>query len=129
MPVLSGMRILMTSSEGGGHVGPLLPFAAAVTRAGGEVLIATSGTAAGIAGAGGYDVHELARAPAARRDPIFAEARRAPRGLPHPRVIAEVFAGLDADAALPGVLRACARWRPDAIVHDPASTRPWRPPS
>jgi UDP:flavonoid glycosyltransferase YjiC (YdhE family) len=112
------MRILMTSTSGGGHAGPLLPFASAIAAAGGEVLIAAAGAAAGYARAAGLPVLELEEAPAELRDPVFAAARREPMGTPHPRVVAEVFAGHDARAALPTILRACELWRPDAIVHE-----------
>jgi UDP:flavonoid glycosyltransferase YjiC (YdhE family) len=112
------MRVLMTSTSGGGHAGPLLPFATAIAAAGGEVLFAAAGCAAGQARAAGFPVLELEEAPAALREPLFAAARREPMGTPHPRVVAEVFAGLDARTALPAILRACELWRPDAVVHE-----------
>lgn len=112
------MRVLMTSTSGGGHAGPLLPFASAIAAAGGEVLFAAAGGAASQARAAGFPVLELDEAPASLREPVFAAARRGPMGTPHPRVVAEVFAGLDARTALPTILRACELWRPDAIVHE-----------
>ena len=110
--------VLMTSTSGAGHVGALLPFAAAVTGAGGDVLIATSGAGAAAARIAGFGVIELGRAPASQRDHLFAAARREPEGNVNSRVVREVFAGVDARVALPGVLAACRRWRPDVIVHE-----------
>jgi len=110
--------VLMTSTSGAGHVGALLPFVAAVTGAGGDVLIATSGAGAAAARIAGFGVIELGRAPASQRDHLFAAARREPEGNVNSRVVREVFAGVDARVALPGVLAACRRWRPDVIVHE-----------
>jgi UDP:flavonoid glycosyltransferase YjiC (YdhE family) len=112
------MRVLMTSTSGGGHAGPLLPFASAIEAAGGDVLFAAAGGAARQARTAGFAVLELEEAPASLREPAFAAARREPLGTPHPRVVAEVFARLDARTALPAILRACELWRPDAIVHE-----------
>ncbi len=35
-------------------------------------------------------------------------------------MLAEVFGGMDARAALPGVLDACATWQPDVVVSEPS---------
>lgn len=112
------MRVLMTSTSGAGHVAPLLAFAEAVARAGDEVVIATRGGAAASARAAGFDVVELDGPPPEQRDLLFAAARREPEGNVNAHVVAEVFAGVDAQAALPGVLAVCRRWRPDVIVHE-----------
>jgi UDP:flavonoid glycosyltransferase YjiC (YdhE family) len=112
------MRVLMTTTSGAGHVGPLLPFAPAIAAAGGEVLVAAGGPAAEVADAAALPVHVLAEAPPERREPHFAAARRDPRGNVHPIVVEHIFAGADLWAALPGVVALCRRWRPDVIVHE-----------
>jgi len=58
------MRTLMTCTSGEGHIGPLLAFADAIRRAGGQVGFATRGPAAAAAQTAGFDVLELAGAPA-----------------------------------------------------------------
>src|SRR6266545_53908 len=112
------MRVLMTSTSGAGHVGPLLPFADALRRAGSEVAIATGKPAAAVAQAAGLEVFEVAGAPRGVREPWFAHARRNPEGNVNSLVVGEVFAGMDARAALPGVLAACRAWQPHVLVHE-----------
>lgn len=92
------MRILFSSTPGAGHVGPLLPFARAATDAGHDVLMATLDTAPDRA---------------ARWAPVFTDA--AP-GLVH--TVQELFIGLDARVALPGLLELTRRFKPDLIVRE-----------
>jgi UDP:flavonoid glycosyltransferase YjiC (YdhE family) len=113
------MRILVTTSGSAGHLGPLIPFADAIREEGGEVLVATRASFAGAVTRAGFEVWPFADADPAARGALFAslpadlgsdEANR--------RVISELFAGLDAEAALPGVLEACDAWRPDAVLSE-----------
>jgi hypothetical protein len=53
------------------------------------------------------------RAPAGLRDAGFASVRELPLDEANARVLSEVFGGMDARAALPGVLDACTAFRPD----------------
>ena len=102
------MRVMFTTTGSAGHLGPLVPFADAVRRAGGEVLLATRGSSAEQARAAGFDVWPFADAPAAERDAVLASLRGLPAEEANERVLHEVFGGMDARAALPGVLDACA---------------------
>ena len=112
------MRALFTSTSGEGHVGPLLPFAEAVRRAGGAVAFAAPGAAGAAARAAGFEVFDVAQAPRALREPWFARARREPEGNVNSYAVREVFAGMDARAALPGVLAACRGWNPDLLLYE-----------
>ena len=103
------MRVLFTTTGHAGHVLPLLPFALAAADAGHDVLVAAQHSRIGqIEDAG------LAAAPSPRPSgrlgagdgrPGHAAARVANR-----RMLAEGFAGLMVDAALP----TCSRWSPTA---------------
>jgi UDP:flavonoid glycosyltransferase YjiC (YdhE family) len=106
------MRILFASTPGAGHVGPLLPFARAALAAGHEVLLAAAGPAARNSE---LPVAPLAEAPgrAAAWAPVFTPD--AP-GLAH--TLQELFIGLDARAALPGLTAAAGAFRPDLIVRE-----------
>ena len=112
------MRVLITTTGGAGHFGPLVPFAEAIGHAGGEVLVATRASTAVPILAHGYEVATFADAPAEERDAVFGAARELPIDDANVRVVADVFARIDARAAVPGVLAACESFRPDVIVHE-----------
>jgi UDP:flavonoid glycosyltransferase YjiC (YdhE family) len=112
------MRVLITTTGGAGHFGPLVPFAEAIGRAGGEVLIATRESTAVPVLAQGYEVATFADADAAERGAVFGAVRALSADDANVRVVADVFARLDARAAVPGVLAACESFGPDLIVHE-----------
>jgi len=112
------MRALVTTTGGAGHLGPLLPFADAVRDAGGEVLLATRESMAAAAHATGYDVWTFADAPAAERGPYFERAMKLGFEESNVLVVSEVFARIDTRAALPRVIEACERWRPDVVLSE-----------
>jgi UDP:flavonoid glycosyltransferase YjiC (YdhE family) len=112
------MRVLITTSGGAGHLGPLVPFADAVRSAGGEVLVATRESMAAPSRAAGYDIWTFADAAPEARDPFFERARQLTFDEANVLVVAEVFARLDGGAALPRVLEACEQWRPDVVLSE-----------
>jgi UDP:flavonoid glycosyltransferase YjiC (YdhE family) len=114
------MRVMFTTTGSAGHLGPLLPFADAVRRAGGAVLLATRGTSAEPARAAGFDVWPFADAPAAERNAVMASLRGLTAADANVRMLHEVFGGMDARAALPGALEAAATWQPDVVVSEPS---------
>ena len=93
------MRVLLTSTPGAGHLGPLFPFAHALRRAGHEVLVAAPVSAqarverAGLAYLSFADPLErdlaptvgAARARARRRRTRSSSARSSPASAPAPR--------------------------------------------
>jgi UDP:flavonoid glycosyltransferase YjiC (YdhE family) len=109
------VRILFASGQGGGHFGPLVPFAGACARAGHEVRVAAPASARAMVERAGFAFDALGEPE--DRDagwaPVFANA-----GLGAERVIRELFVGLDARAALPRMLELVRRWRPDVIVRE-----------
>ena len=111
---------MFTTTGSAGHLGPLVPFADAVRRAGGEVLIATRESSAAQARAAGFDVWAFADAPAEQRNAALAAVRGLPVQEANARMAGDVFGGMDARAALPGLLDACATWRPDVLVSEPS---------
>ena len=112
------MRVLVTTTGGAGHLGPLVPFAEAIRAAGGEVLLATRESMAAPAVAAGYDVWTFADAPAQERSPIFEQAEKLPFDDGNILIVSEVFARLDSRAAMPRVLEACESWRPDLVLSE-----------
>jgi UDP:flavonoid glycosyltransferase YjiC (YdhE family) len=114
------MRILFASTRSAGHFNPLVPFAHAVLRAGHEVLVsAPDACRVHVARAG---LPFAAHGDCTRAD-VEAVRERA-RGLSleeQNRVtLTELFAGVHARAALPGLIANVRSWRPDVIVRETA---------
>ena len=109
------MRILFATGQGGGHFGPLIPFARAYQRAGHDVLVAGPHSAAGMVERAGFAFSGVGEphGRSAAWAPVFSGD-----GPGAPFVIAELFVGLDARAALPGMLALTDDWRPDLIVRE-----------
>lgn len=112
------MRILVTTTGSAGHVGPLLPFLDAIRAAGGETLVATRASLAHTVAAHGYAAWPVGEAPAAERAAAFAAARGLSGPAANAHALTEVFAGLDARAALAGTFDAIAGWRPDVVLSE-----------
>ena len=112
------MRVLFTSTPGSGHLGPLFPFAHALRRAGHEVLVAAPVSAqARVERAG---LAYLSYADPLERDlaPYWERARAAGPDEANEIVIGEMFGGVRARAALPGVELAIDAWRPHVVVRE-----------
>ena len=113
------MRVLMTTKAGAGHLGPLIPFARAFQRAGADVLIAACREAAPMVRAEGLPLWAVDDPPPDERAAIFAEVRgKDIDGLIAKRIVGDVFARIDARAALPGILAACRAWSPDIVISE-----------
>ena len=107
------MRVLFAGTRGAGHVGPLVPFAHACLRAGHEVLFATPASAAKVVMRAGLPHRVVGEAPAEVVEDVLWTRATSPE-----EVIRDVFVGLHARTALPGMLDAVAEWRPDVIVRE-----------
>lgn len=109
----------MTTKAGAGHFGPLIPFARAFRRAGADILIAAPREAAAMVRAEDLPLWAFDDPPAQERAAIFAEVRgRASDGTVAARVVGDIFARIDARAALPGILAACRAWSPDVVISE-----------
>jgi UDP:flavonoid glycosyltransferase YjiC (YdhE family) len=111
------MRVLITTRRGAGHFGPLVPFAQAFRRAGDGVMVAAPHSAAAmVRGVGlpfwGFDD------PPAEREAVYSSLDGLTDDQKNAIVLGELFARLDARAALPGVLDACAQWRPHLVLRE-----------
>ena len=112
------MRFLFATTRGAGHVGPLIPFARAAAAAGHRVLFAgpePAGRAVRRAGfpfavVGSPDREETERAWAPVWSPDTSPGMAA--------VVQDLFIGLHARLALPGMLEIAERYRPDAVVRE-----------
>jgi UDP:flavonoid glycosyltransferase YjiC (YdhE family) len=112
------MRILMTSTRGAGHFGPVRVFADAFREHGHRVLIAIPEQAVDLPLRAGHEAWPLPEPDIAERDAIFARTHGASEDDANAIVIGEMFAGVYARASLPGLLGAVAEFLPDVIVHE-----------
>ncbi len=112
------MRILLTSIRGAGHFRPLQPFAEAFLADGHDVLVATSPLSADMVRRAGLPYRSLAAAPDEVRDAVFARTAGASLMEANGVVVGDLFAGTDARAALPSLLRVIEDSKPDAIMHE-----------
>ena len=113
------MRVLCATTANDGHFGPLLPFARALAEAGHEVRVAAPASYAGVAKAG--LAHEpFADAPRELIGPVMGRLPTLAFEEADDLVIREVFAQIDAQAALPSLVETVERWRPDLMLRETA---------
>jgi UDP:flavonoid glycosyltransferase YjiC (YdhE family) len=113
------MRVLITANAGAGHIGPVLPFAHAFRRAGYDVLIAAPVSSRALVMGGGVRLHALPDPPQDEVAAVMAPFPWLPQAEQGVRMMRDVFAGLDARASLPRMLRAVADYRPDFVLSEP----------
>ena len=114
------MRILLTTTRGAGHFGPMAPFADAFRRAGDEILFAGVPAGAALAEAAGFPIARFEEADDNRRQPVFARAAELSERDSNHLVVGDVFVRLDARAAFPGILRIIDDFEPDLVLHEVA---------
>jgi UDP:flavonoid glycosyltransferase YjiC (YdhE family) len=114
------MRILFSSTRGAGHVQPLIPYAHALLRRGHEVHVAAPESVDAVLKKEGL-THALFDHPG---DEVLGSIWARFRGLSNDEInamaVREIFAGLNARAALPKLLEVIRIWRPDLIVRESA---------
>ncbi len=114
------MRVLVSTTAGLGHFGPLIPFARAFQRAGHEVLVAAPASFAAEVGRAGFSHWAFADAPPEEWGAVMARLPALSYDEAEVVVLGEVFAGADVRAGLPGVLAAVEEWRPDLVLRETA---------
>ena len=113
------MRVLVSTTAGSGHFGPLVPFAVACRAAGHEVRVAAPASFAGSVESSGFVHCPFADVPAGVLGPIFGRLGAMSFEAANATVMGEIFGRLDAQAALPGVSAVIDDWRPDLVVREP----------
>lgn len=112
------VRVLFSSTAGSGHFGPLIPFARACVFAGHSVAVAAPVSfAAQVVGAG-LEHLPFPDVPADVLGAVFSRVSRAPREEGDQMVLSDVFARLDAQAALPALTVMMTEWAPDIVVRE-----------
>jgi hypothetical protein len=114
------MRVLVSTTAGSGHFGPLVPFATACRQAGHDVLVAAPASFAAEVEAAGFAHRPFADAPPEVWGPIMARLPHLTFDEAEAVVLGEIFAGADVRAALADVVAAVDEWRPDVILREEA---------
>ena len=112
------MRILFTSTQGEGHIRPLLPYAKAVAALGHDVRIAAPEGCGPIISKAGFEHHVFDCLSGPELEAIWAP-HRGVRGDDMLKIaIPQMFAGATASKSLPRLRQAVETWRPDVIVRE-----------
>jgi UDP:flavonoid glycosyltransferase YjiC (YdhE family) len=114
------MRVLFSSTRGAGHLQPLLRYAKAVLTRGHEVLVAGPEELREVLGAAA-----LAHAPFDHPGdqalaPFWASLRAVPMEQQSAIVVRDIFAGANARAAMPGLLKIIRAFQPQLVVRESA---------
>jgi len=113
------MRTLIASTQGTGHLAPLLPFAEALRRRGDEVLMVVPPRLAAELRDAGWSVEVGDDPPADELEEIWQQVPRVSPDEAAVLVNRHVFGRLDTAAMLPTLERVCGSWRPDLVLRDP----------
>lgn len=114
------MRVLCATTANDGHFGPLLPFARALVGAGHEVRVVAPASYAGAVAKAGFAHEPCADAPPELIGPVMGRLPTLAFEEADDLVVREVFARIDAQAALPAVIATIERWRPDLVIRESA---------
>jgi UDP:flavonoid glycosyltransferase YjiC (YdhE family) len=114
------MRVLLTSTRGGGHALPLLPFARACRDAGLDVLIAGPPPVESVADRAGVAFHRVGEADPEHLSRV-GEALSGKPTMERVRLATtDLFVGAHGAAALPEMVRLVGAWQPDVILRETA---------
>ena len=112
------MRVLVATTAGAGHFGPLMPFARALLNTGHDVVVAAPASFAAAVERAGFTHRPFADAPADAMGAVFAGLRGLSNEEGNEVVVRDVFGRLDAQAALPGLRALLDEWGPDLVVRE-----------
>ena len=114
------VRVLCATTANDGHFGPLLPFARALAGAGHEVRVLAPESYADAVAAAGFAHEPCADAPPELIGPVMGSLPSLTLEEADDVVVREVFARIDAQAALPAAIETVERWRPELVVRESA---------
>ena len=114
------MRVLGATTANDGHFGPIVPFLRACAVAGHEVRVAAPASYAAAVEAAGFAHEPFADAPPELVGPIMARLPTVTFDEANELVVRDVFARIDAQAALPSLLETLERWRPSVVIRESA---------
>jgi len=110
------LRVLVASTHGAGHFGPLVPFVDACMRQGHEVLVAGPPTL----DPRGYPLRVGASPPEDVLGALWESIPHQPPGQSEVIVVGQIFAGLNVEAMLGPHEETIAEWKPDLVLRETA---------
>jgi len=113
------VRVLVSTTAGAGHFGPVIPVARACAAAGHEVVVAAPRSFAAQVEGAGFRHRPFADVPAEVMGPIFGRLPQLSFEEANEVVVTEIFGRHDARAALPGLVEIIDQWRPDLVLREP----------
>ena len=114
------MRVLCSTTGNDGHFGPLLPFARACAQAGHEVRVAAPESYCAALARAGLLHEPFADAPPELIGPVMGTLPTLSFEEADDLVVREVFARIDAQAALPALVEMVERWQPHVVLRESA---------
>jgi UDP:flavonoid glycosyltransferase YjiC (YdhE family) len=114
------MRVLVATTAGSGHFGPLVPFALACRDSGHDVRVAAPASFRAAVEQAGLPLVPLGAPDPAAVGAVFGGMMGRPLEDGDQHVVREVFGRLAAQAALPAMRRLVDEWRPELVVREPA---------
>ena len=114
----ASMRVLFSSLRERSHFMPLIPFIAALRRAGHEVGVAAPSDMSQSVAATGAEFFAVGHPGDEGLRPTWMKLREVPEDEKVRVAIAELFAGVCARAALPSMIEILERWQPAALVRE-----------
>ncbi len=114
------MRVLVATTAGAGHFGPMVPFARALRDAGHQVAVAAPESFAGAVASAGFDHRPFSDGDPVAQGAVFARLPGLSNVDANAIVIGEIFTGINARAARPGLRATVGEWRPDLVLRDPS---------
>jgi UDP:flavonoid glycosyltransferase YjiC (YdhE family) len=114
------VRVLVASTGGAGHFGPLVPFIDALGRRGDEVLLVVAPELERTVASMGHAFRLTEEPPADEVDALWERFAKVSRSEGAILANREYFGRLCTTAMLPVAERACHQWRPDLVLHEAA---------
>ena len=112
------MRVLVATTAGSGHFGPLLPFARALRGCGHVVEVAAPASFGAAVARSGFPHLPFADVAEGKLGAIYASLPGLPSGEAKAVVVAEIFGRLNTEAALPAMEAMIAQRRPDLVLRE-----------
>lgn len=114
------MRALISSTQGSGHFGPMMPVIEGLVRRGDEVLIVVPPALSSRVQALDLPLRVAADPPEREVAAIWDRIRTSSRREASALINGELFGRLDTAAMLPTLEDVMNEWRPDVAIHEPA---------
>lgn len=112
------MRILISSTEGVGHLQPLLPFAHALRRRGHEVRVSGPPSFRATLAKAGLDHAPVDLPGQEQQQQVLAEQGKLSGDARLELGVRVRFVGMFARTALPGLQETMRTWKPDLVLHE-----------